>query len=234
MKRWILAFAVCLAACSGGPTYTEVLAANKATTDALRARVQAILSKLPAKGTVNLSYGKPLEPRLTWTGSDPRNSAAILPVELMAGAKPEFDLTMEGPLNYVLAWSGEPSTLSQDVRDDSASESFVKAFEEAKQPVYAIVYRSVRYEKPRAVSESQYDGGAADLEAFVARLETGEILAACRVSANPDEEISFQYRQGDDKAERLAAAASSSLWSNTRKALADCINAQTGAAVRAD
>lgn len=232
MRRAILVLALPLLLAACGKTAGDVIQENKAKIDAVRATLVSVLSALPPPGESISATGEAADPKPAYDakeiGASPEGNVAFLtPEEIKDGSKPQFDLSLSSDLDLALAWTGPANPMSETALSGPENE-VGKIFERALATPYAIVYRPVSYEPPVAEDEKNFSGGTLDLEAFLIRLSDGNALAACRIQAAADTEVSYSYKQGEDPKAALQDFADSTLHSDARKTLAQCLTEKTG------
>ena len=99
---------------------------------------------------------------------------------------------------------------------------------------YLVVHRLAELTLPEAVDKNSFTLGHATVEGFVVRLSDESIVASYVVHATMPSEVDYEYREGEDAAERLAAFARSALWSDARSQIQAKLAAATGGAVTID
>jgi hypothetical protein len=100
------------------------------------------------------------------------------------------------------------------------------AFERAVGNRYLVVLRSQASDL--SVSGRSFRGGGGSVEAFVYDMTSGALVAATNVSATPDAEVDYQYRQGESEENAVRSWVHSNTWTKLRTKLAENLAAATG------
>lgn len=170
------------------------------------------------------------------------------------GAPPQslsLDLGMSGALARCLAWTGPRNPMSASALGRRDGARLRRECGAALERPYLLVLRVARYVAPVAHDATSFAPGAATIEGFVLDAPSGALRGSFVVSAATDANVQFSYQRGgtreivrrrysrygttetrttetiraQDPAERLRAAAHSSLWTNARQAVAQALRA---------
>ncbi len=141
----------------------------------------------------------------------------------------DLDLYLASDFRTFLGWISEPTTLSASTLQARWGQKFLDMLAQPRAQVrYLGIYRPVQYERPIAQNEKSFTGGHAELDFFIYDLADGKLLAQWRQTTRPDETVSYLYKPGEDKKERLESWARSSIYTNMLKALAESLPREVG------
>jgi hypothetical protein len=115
-----------------------------------------------------------------------------------------------------------------------ASDDLAEKLEQALQIRYLGVARVVVYDRPVAVSEETFDGGYAEVAGFLVDMETRTVLCSFSIDARPTEQVSYTYKEGENKLAALERFAYSSLWNNAREAFIEKMDQVCGGTFELD
>ncbi len=141
----------------------------------------------------------------------------------------DLNLYLGGDFRTLLGWIAKPTTLSAATLESRSGQKFLDMLAKPRAQVrYLGVYRPVKYERPIAQDEKSFTGGRAVVEFFVYDLADGKLLAQWTQTTRPDETVSYLYKPGEDKKERLESWARSSIYTNMLKALGEALPREIG------
>ena len=227
MKRFLVTatLAVLLGGCGEkGETGQQVLDRFRPRMDAMRETLRGIHGRLPAAGTTLTAK---LDPPPQYDKVNNTGNTEFIAAEhlLDESVKPVFDLVLSRDLKMVMNWSGPNSVLSKKSLQDH-NPRFAGIFERALANRYLIVLRS--HANDLSVSGRSFRGGGGSVEAFVYDMTSGALVAATNVSAEPDAEVDFQYREGENEENAVRSWVHSNTWTKLRTKLAGNLTAATG------
>ena len=125
-----------------------------------------------------------------------------------------------------------PEGMTAEDRAHASYEHYSKRFEAALGLRYLAVVRTLSYVKPVATSETAFEGGTAKFEVFLLDTQDKTVKASFPVEARSKPSVEYVYQEGkDDKKERLAAFARSTLWEDAREKIAEGLRTHAGATV---
>jgi hypothetical protein len=241
-----MAAALFLGGC--GPKVDEVLVEQRPGYEKVQAQLRAIVQKLPAPGSVPMAGGTvgatleapgpQLSPAPVYDGKNAgaSNTAWFDSVEAVdPNAKPAYDLILSSDLKYGIGYTKVPSTLSESVLKQRAKNWGARLQEPLGRFQYVVITRPVKHVPAEAISETAYKAGSLDLEWFLAELKSAELKASGRFQVLKDEKVEYSFRKGeDDKKERLAGFANSTIYTAARKKLVEQLRVKTGGKFVAD
>jgi CheY-like chemotaxis protein len=151
-------------------------------------------------------------------------------LELERGPHDARDLVQDGV--ELVAPIATERKVSLRVDAAGSYEHYGKSFEAALALRYLAVVRTLAYVKPVATSETEFEGGAAKFEVFLIDTQDKTVKASFAVEASSKPSVEYMYQEGkDDKKERLAAFARSTLWEDAREKIAAGLKTHGGATV---
>jgi len=220
-------------------TEAEALAKYGQQASALREALRQVASLLPAR--VNPKERPPLaklDPPMCLAFGDSQNAHVVSEPQLTnLEAPPELAAWWSDNLIMFLQWmdslARRPSANLHGSPEysDARSENFLAT-------KYLVVIRTVEFTPPKAVNpddlKAGYTRGEAALDAFVVNLASSQVLAAFRVSAVTDKEISFEHSKSDsasDTVKGMEDEARDSLLKNVRVNVEKVLEDQLGAQV---
>jgi len=207
-----------------GETRREVIDRYRPRMDAMRQKLAALHEKLPAELT---PLARELDPKPVYDEETRTGNADFLTEEelLDVYAKPPFDLTLSVGLKNCLGWTGSSNPMAESALGERDG-TFEADFESALATRYLVVLRSRAEEI--SFQGGVFSGGDASIDAFVIDLGTEELVAAARVSASPEGQVSYLVYSGENVDRRGEAAVHSSTWSNLRPQLGEALEKATG------
>lgn len=227
---WIGVMALFLIGC--GPTMAEVVAEHKPQLDAMRSSLQAIAASLPDKAD-DLAVSGTLDPVPEYNAA---NFGVVTNTDILMYENlvdPALDLSTTDQFDLILARSiltylrlgmpgyGVPA-------DKSASDEWIEKLEKALDIQYLGVARVNQYAPVVGLSPDEFEGGYVELDGFLVNMDTQEVLCSFSISALPNEEVNYTYKEGEDQTTALEKFAHSTMWSNAREAFIDGMNANCG------
>jgi hypothetical protein len=213
-----LALALVLAGC--GTTAQDVINQHKGAMDALRARLAAIGAALPEQAG-ELRAVADLQPRPvyapTGANTDLMMYEQLLSPEDDLNDPEDLDLLLSRAMLTPLLWSGPENPLSDP--GGTADEAFAENFTRAARMAYVGVARVRRYEPPVALDAKTYRGGVAEIDGYLVALDNNEVMCSFSVTAEPDEKVSYTYKEGQSREAQLESFVRSSIWTAGREKL---------------
>lgn len=224
-----------LAGCGGGgETNQDVINRFKPQYAELRVKLQQIAQKIPERAA-ELKAAQALSPQPQYTyGSDaPTNADILMYPHLLDPDKSlvldkQLDMKWASPLLRGLQYTGEKSPMSATALKNKASEKIASDLEEALKTRYLAVAQVTAYQPVVAVDKNTFKGGSVQVNGYLVDLESQEVLCSFTVSARPQEQISYKYKEGEDPTKALAEWAESSLNGNARAEFIKAINEHCG------
>lgn len=230
-------FVLALTGCP--PTFGEVADQFAPKLNAQHAELEKVASTFPAPGSVKApTAATGLTPAPVHDEDAGTYTMDLVQLEQLEDPRFEFfrfpdklDLILSKV--YVVPMKEvSPEGMSADDRARSSNEYYPKQFERALALRYLAVVRTVTYVKPVATSETQFEGGTATFEVFLLDTQDKTIKASFPVEARSKPSVEYMYQEGkDDKKERLAAFARSTLWEDAREKIAEGLRTHAGATV---
>lgn len=230
-------FVLALTGCP--PSMGEVADQFAPKLNAHHGEIKKVMSTFPAAGSVKAPAAPvALTPAPVYDEDMGTYTMDIVQVEPMEDPKFEFfrfpdklDLTTTNVyVNPVREVS--PEGMDADDRARSSNEFYAKRFETVLALPYLAVVRTLTYVKPVATSETEFEGGTATFEVFLIDTRDKTIKTSFPVEAKSKPSVEYMYQEGkDDKKERLAAFARSTLWEDAREKIAAGLRTHAGATV---
>jgi hypothetical protein len=216
----------------GGETNRAVFKRYESQFAAKRQQFQSIAGSLPAPGSVRESNAASLSPKPVYDTRSSRNTEIVMYDQLLnpdikSEGHNRLDLLLAGDLLRAMQWTGPANPMSPSVLDKKADD-IEQILKQALAMRYLVVVRPARFVAPVAVDENNYKGGAADVEVFVADLETNKVPASGGFTAQSAKNVEYMFKKGDDKQSRLAEFAYSSMFTDARQKLGSLLQQITG------
>ena len=222
----LLGCMIALAGC--GPTNQDLVDQFSPGFAEMRTALQRVAGALPASVGGDQGVAQPPDPQPVYKeGAEDIQNTDILMYDYLLDPETELrdqdqlDLRLSNYLRRLLQWTGPESPMSPSVLKKRAQEGLTEEFEQALQIRYLGVARVARYDPPVAVSEEVFTGGYAEVDGFLVDMTTQEVLCAFRITARPNDEVSYTYKEGESKTEALENFAYSTLWTNARTAFVE-------------
>src|SRR2546423_3487440 len=221
VKRvFCLSFLVMLTAQLGcGPKVSDVVSKYAGDFQKKREQFQAIAHALPPKAAEKPCAN--MNPPIEFNENSKRYNTEMIMYEqlLDPDAKPAFDMTPGGDLLTAMQWTGPKNPLSPSVLNNRADEDMEKTMKAALDYRYLIVNRVADLKNPIAVDEKTYTPGRATIDVFVVNLANNEILCSFTLQAQSAQDVSYYYKSGESKQQRLEDFAHSTMWEDARQKL---------------
>lgn len=206
---------------------------------ARHADVKQVVSTLPAPGSLTApTAAAGLTPAPVYDEDAGTYTMDIVQLEQLEDPKVELRLLPDKldllTSNVYVSPLGDvgPNGMSAEDRARSSNEFYGKRFEAALALRYLAVVRTISLAKPIATSETEFEGGEATFEVFLIDTQDKAIKASFPVAARSKPSVEYTYQEGkDDKKERLAAFARSTLWEDAREKVAAGLRTHAGATV---
>lgn len=229
-------FVLALTGCP--PTFGEVADQFAPKLNAHHAELKKVASTFPAAGSIKApTAATGLDPAPVYDEDAGTYTMDLVQLEQLEDPKFEFfrfpdklDLLLSN-VYVVPVKEVAPEGMSADDRARSSNEYYPKQFERALALRYLTVVRTLSYAKPVATSETQFEGGTATFDVFLIDTQDKTIKASFAIEARSKPSVEYMYKEGDDKKERLAAFARSTLWEDAREKLAAGLKTHAGATV---
>ena len=200
---------------------------------ARRQQFQSIAGMLPAPGSVRESSAASLSPKPVFDAkSNSRNTEIVMYDQLLnpdikSEGHNRLDLLLSGDLLTAMQWTGPSNPMSSSVLDKSAGD-MEQTLKQALATRYLVVLRPARFVAPVAVDENNFKGGSADVEVFVADLETNKVPGSGIFTAQSTKSVEYMFKKGEDKQRRLEDFAYSSLFTDARQKVGSLLPQITG------
>ncbi len=221
----LAALATSLLLSSCGEPFTKIAVRHQTELDLLRADLKH-LSELVAANPPEKALAAPLNPAPSFVDESAGTSnVAILAWDRLADPEKKFetkeimDLYLSNSLENIFIWSKW---------DSKAFETYEADLVSATSLPYLITYKTLKLQEPTVDENLNYTVGGASLGVYLYDRSKKEIVCAFPISALSPEEVSYQYREGDNKLEAARSWARSSLWDNLRKTLLAELPAKVG------
>jgi hypothetical protein len=217
------------------PSFGEVADRYAARMNARNAELKQVVAALPAPGSLSApTAAAGLTPAPVYDEATSTYTMDLLQVEQVDD--PAVDLRLQKKLDLILSnvyiqpmRDVAPST--EEARSRSSNDYYPTTFEKALALRYIALVRTVEFTPPEAVSDTEYTGGTARLEVFLIDLQDRSVKASFPVTARPAEKVEYEYKEGDDRKERLKAFAYSTMWESARLQIAEGLKQHAGATV---
>lgn len=221
------------------PSMGEVADQFAPKLNAHHAEVRKVVSTFPAPGSLAApTAATGLTPAPVYDEDKGTYTMDLVQLEQLEDPKVELrlvpdkvDLILSNvyvqPLRQVV-----PEGMSAEDRAHASFELYGKSFEAALALRYLAVVRTLAFVKPVATSETEFEGGTAKFEVFLIDTQDKTVKASFPVEASSKPSVEYMYQEGkDDKKERLAAFARSTLWEDAREKIAAGLKTHAGATV---
>jgi hypothetical protein len=220
-----------LTAC--GETNQAVVNKYKPQLTQIRRDLQEVAQNIEATGGEKTATGLSPQPKYVERGKEGLNTdilmyEQVLDPEVDLKANKQLDLLLSNSLVRALQWSGDKNGMKESALKNSATDLTTQTFEQSLQVKYLGVARITSYKPVTPVDEKTFGGGQADLDGFLVDLKSKEVVCAFSVSSQVQKQVPYQYKEGDDRTQKLAAAATSTLWANARTAFIASLNEKCG------
>lgn len=221
------------------PSMGEVADQFAPKLNAHHAEVKKVVSALPAPGSLAApTAATGLTPAPVYDEDKGTYTMDLVHLEQVEDPKVELRLVPD-KLDLILSnvyvlpvRDVGPEGMTAEDRAHASYELYSKRFEAALALRYLAVVRTLSYEKPVATSETEFEGGAAKFEVFLIDTQDKTVKASFPVDARSKPSVEYVYQEGkDDKKERLAAFARSTLWEDAREKIAEGLRTHAGATV---
>jgi hypothetical protein len=222
--------AACLLLAACGQTNGQVIDTYKPQVEALRAKVIAIIDRLPPPGKVQRTAQFSGQPQLYYDEKAEdywkRSNIDFVPLEKLKGeAVAPHDFSLSSIFEASLEWVSD-RYYYRDARD----EGFDKSFADALDTRFVGVYREVAYTKSKLIDDKTFEPGSLTLEVIVIDLSDEAVIAACTISGEPGDEVSVS-RQADEATwdeYKLADSTHTQMLYQAWGKLGPCLTKQTG------
>jgi hypothetical protein len=220
-----------LTAC--GETNQDVVNKYKPQLTQIRRDLTEVAQKIEAAGGEKTAAGLSPQPKYIERGKEGLNADILMYEQLLdpevdLKANKQLDLLLSNSLVRALQWTGDKSAMKESALKSSATDLTTQTFEQSLQVKYLGVARITKYEPVVAVNEKTFGGGLADIDGFLVDLTSKEVVCAFSVSSQVQKEVPYQYKEDDNRTQKLAEAATSTLWTNARAAFIAFLNEKCG------
>ncbi|MBN1219858.1 MAG: hypothetical protein JXM69_13095 [Anaerolineae bacterium] len=220
-----------LTAC--GETNQDVINQYQPQYDQLRVKLQEIAPALPETTGEQAAASLNPPPHYVERSKEALNTDIVMYEQLLnpdveLRQNNQLDLLLSNDLITALRWTGDHSPMQPASLKQKAAEVTRQTLEQGLQIKYLGVARVTKYEPVIPVDEKTFGGGLAEIAGFLVDLDSQEVLCAFNISARPEAQVAYQYKEGENQVQALAEAARSNLWGNARAAFITALNEQCG------
>lgn len=209
----------------GGETFREVAARNQAGLDGLRADFKK-LGELVAANPPAKELAAPLDPAPSFKDDDKEGSNTVLLAwELLAD--PVKEIPDEDYTNLYYS-HGVENIFSWAEGEEKAFEDFEAELKGVAALRYLVAYKRLEYKEPAVDGELSYTIGGAALAVHLFDRAKQEIVCSFPVAAMSDAEVSYQYKEGENRQAAAQSWAHSNLWENLREEILKGLAEKTG------
>lgn len=226
-----IGIALLVSACGGGgESRQDVVGRYEPQFAEMRLKLQAIAQALPASA-VEQKASPSLDPAPQYVFyNNPTDSSKIyntdilmaqhlLDPDLDLGKSDQVDLLLSKYLDTYLRWTGPNNPMSSSAREAEAPKDLAAQLEKALQIAYLGVARVGDYVPAVASDAENFQGGLAEVDGFLFDMESQALLCSFHLSIRVDEQVSYTYKEGEDRTAKLTEAANARLKENVHEQL---------------
>jgi len=217
------------------PSHQQIVEPYLTRYDALRQKLQRVKNLIPADGLADTAPTT-LDPALALIEDDySDNTEAIMYEQL---SDPDFrdfpfDLHLSDSLLTALHWTSEQRR--NDDYNGGDAPFMTKLLDAGLALRYLIVHRAEELTLPQALpGGNEFVGGSVTLGGYVVDLQDEKIVAVYHTSATAADNVEFVYKETESPEERLKDFAISSMYTASRKRIAEKLPQATGGVIAFD
>jgi hypothetical protein len=226
----IIAFFL-LTAC--GETNQDVVNKYKPQLTQIRRDLTEVAQKIEATGGEKTAAGLSPQPKYVERGAEGLNTDILmyeqaLDPDINLKENKRLDLLLSNSLVRALQWTGDKNAMKESALKNTATDLTTQTFEQSLQVKYVGLARIANYKPVTPVDDKTFGGGLADINGYLVDLKSKEVVCAFSLSSQVQKQVPYQYKKGDNQAQKLAEAATSTLWTNARTAFIAALNEKCG------
>lgn len=228
----LMAVILLLTAC-GGETNQDVISKYQSQYKDLRVKLQKVAQALPETASEQVASNLNPPPKYVERAKEALNTDIVMYEQLLdpdveLRENNQLDLILSNALVTGLRWTGDHNPMLASSLKQSAADTTTAILEQGLHLKYLGVARVTEYQPAVATDPQTFTGGLAKIDGFLVDLDSQAVVCSFGISASPEAQVPYQYKENESQTQKLTEAAYSSLWRNSRQAFIASFNKLCG------